>query len=60
MSTIGSRKSQKFEIAFPFPLKIDPLNSRDLRMGQTPSRGGYGNARSLAKIASMMANKGLF
>ena len=29
-------------------------------MGQTPSRGGYGNARSMAKIASMMANKGKF
>ena len=29
-------------------------------MGQTPSRGGYGNARGMAKIASMMANKGKF
>lgn len=39
---------------------VDPYNSREVAMGETPSANTHASARGLAKLAAMMADKGSF
>lgn len=59
IGTLGSKKTKSFDISFGGKMK-EPFNSKELRQSETPSRSGYASARGLAKLASMMANRGSF